>query len=105
MHIFIHFSVFGIFFFCLFRYLEKGTPFKRKIHPDELWMYKNPRTDSYVPSQVMWPFVFAVPCTLFFGHFLITRNKLEFIQANLSFSLAIGLNGIITNLLKLVVGK
>lgn len=98
-------SIFQFTYFFSSRYLEKGTPFKRKIHQDELWMYKNPRTDSYVPSQVLWPFVLAVPCTLFFGHFLITRNKLEFIQVNLSFSLAVGLNGIITNLLKLVVGK
>lgn len=84
---------------------EKATPFNRKIHPDEIWLYRNPRTDSYVPVQVLWPFVFGVPCTIFLIHFLMTRNKLEFIQANLALSLAFGFNGIITNVLKLCVGN
>lgn len=99
------FYSFSIVWITYFSQLEHGTPFKRKIHQDELWLYRNPRTDSYVPSEVLWPFVLAVPCTVFFCHFLISRNKLEFIQANLAFSLALGLNGILTNVLKLCVGK
>lgn len=85
--------------------LERATPFKRKIHPDEIWLYRNPRTDSYVPTEILWPFVFGIPCSIFLTHFLITKNKFEFIQANLAISLALGLNGIITNVLKLCVGK
>lgn len=85
--------------------LEKGSPFKRKIHPDEIWLYRNPKTDSYVPTEILWPFVFGVPCSIFIIHFLATKNKVEFLQANLSLSLALGLNGIITNVLKLCVGK
>lgn len=84
--------------------MERATPFKRKIHPDEIWLYRNPRTDSYVPTEILWPFVFGIPCSIFLIHFLITKNKLEFIQANLAISLALGLNGIITNVLKLCVG-
>lgn len=85
--------------------LERATPFKRKIHPDEIWLYRNPRTNSYVPTEILWPFVFGIPVCTFLLHFLVTKNKLEFIQANLSISLALGLNGIITNVLKLSVGK
>lgn len=68
-------------------------------------MYRNPRTDSYVPSEILWPFVLSVPATIMFVYFLFTRNKIEFIQANLAVTLALGLNGIITNVLKLCVGK
>lgn len=85
--------------------LERATPFKRKIHPDEIWLYRNPRTNSYVPTEILWPFVFGIPVCTFLLHFLLTKNKLEFIQANLSISLALGLNGILTNVLKLSVGR
>jgi hypothetical protein len=34
--------------------LEGATPFARKIQPDELWLYKNPRSESYVPTSVLW---------------------------------------------------
>lgn len=37
-----------------FSELEGATPFTRKIQPDELWLYKNPRSDSYVPTNVLW---------------------------------------------------
>lgn len=88
-----------------FRHLESATPFKRKIHPDEIWLYRNPRTDSYVPNEILWPFVIAVPCAIFLINFIVTRNKIEFIQANLAVSLALGLNGLFTNVLKICVGK
>lgn len=85
--------------------LEKAAPFQRKIHPDEIWLYRNPRTQSYVPTEVLWPFVFGIPCTVFLIYLLVSKNKLEFIQANMGLTLALGLNGIITNVLKLCVGK
>lgn len=34
--------------------LENAEPFTRKIHEDELWLYKNPRTESYVPTTILW---------------------------------------------------
>lgn len=67
--------------------------------------YRNPRTNSYVPTEILWPLVFGIPCSVFLIHFLVTKNKLEFIQANLAITLALGLNGIFTNVLKLCVGK
>lgn len=49
-------------------------------------------------------YVTIISGAIFLINFLITKNKLEFIQANLAISLALGLNGIITNVLKLCVG-
>lgn len=40
--------------FC--RKLEFTEPFERKIHPEELWLYKNPRKEDYVPTNVLWVF-------------------------------------------------
>lgn len=40
--------------FLSIRFLEYGEPFRRKIHPDELWLYKNPRTESYVTTRILW---------------------------------------------------
>lgn len=80
-------------------------PFKRKIHSDEMWLYRNPRTDSYVPSAVLWPLVLSVPFSVFLLFLLVSRNKTDFIQANLAVSLALGLNGVVTDTLKLSVGK
>ncbi|XP_037783034.1 phospholipid phosphatase 5-like [Penaeus monodon] len=89
----------------VFLELEQTAPFVRKIHIDELWLYKNPRTPSYVPTNLLWPLVFAVPTFVMFVFFLAKRNKTDFCQSLLAFSLALGLNGVITNIIKLVVGR
>ena len=34
--------------------MEEWPAFERKIHQEELWLYKNPRTPSYVPSEMLW---------------------------------------------------
>lgn len=87
------------------RELEHATPFERKIQSEEIWLYRYPKTASYVPSTVLWPVVLSVPAILFLIHFLITRNKMEFIQVNLAISLALGINGLLTDVLKLSVGE
>lgn len=89
----------------IFLELEHTSPFVRKIHIDELWLYKNPRTPSYVPTSVLWPLVFIVPTTVMLLYFLVKRDRTELCQGFLSLSLALGLNGVITNIIKLIVGR
>ncbi|KAK7073462.1 Phosphatidate phosphatase ppapdc1b [Halocaridina rubra] len=89
----------------IFMELEHVPPFVRKIHIDELWLYKNPRTPSYIPTSLLWPLVFAVPTAIMFLYYLKKRDHTEFSQSLLSFSLALGLNGVITNITKLIVGR
>ncbi|XP_053977688.1 phospholipid phosphatase 5 isoform X1 [Hylaeus anthracinus] len=89
----------------LFIELEKAEPFTRKIHEDELWLYKNPRTDSYVPTTILWPLVFLMPAIVIFLAFLVYKNRTDFYQAVLSVTLALGFNGVITDVIKLIVGR
>nr|XP_053633149.1 LOW QUALITY PROTEIN: phospholipid phosphatase 5-like [Cherax quadricarinatus] len=89
----------------IFIELEQTSPFVRKIHIDELWLYKNPPTASYVPTTVLWPLVFIVPTSVMFLYFLVKRDRTELCQGLLALSLALGLNGVITNIIKLIVGR
>ncbi|CAD6209811.1 GSCOCG00010824001-RA-CDS [Cotesia congregata] len=85
--------------------LERTEPFNRKIHDDEVWLYKNPKTLSYVPVTVLWVTVFIVPMVVISVSFLIHRDKIDFAQALLAVTLALGLNGVLTNIIKIIVGK
>ena len=51
--------------------LETWTPFIRKIHPEEIWLYRNPMTDSYVPSHLLWTFVTFVPLVSIVAVFVV----------------------------------
>ncbi|KAK4294255.1 hypothetical protein Pmani_016895 [Petrolisthes manimaculis] len=93
------------FLSAIFVELEHFSPFVRKIHIDELWLYKNPRTPSYVPTNLLWPLVFLVPTSVMVIYFLIKRDKTELCQSLLSLSLALGLNGVITDIIKIIVGR
>lgn len=85
--------------------MEKTAPFVRKIHQDEIWLYRNPPTDSYVPLNLLFPVVLVVTPVFFITNYLITKNKIDLSQASLGFTLGVLMNGILTNLLKLVVGR
>jgi len=37
---------------CLFRYSESMKPFERVIHPEEWWLYKNPKIENQVFSTI-----------------------------------------------------
>ncbi|XP_029045941.1 phospholipid phosphatase 5 isoform X2 [Osmia bicornis bicornis] len=89
----------------LFIELEKAEPFTRKIHEDELWLYKNPKTDSYVPTTVLWPLVFIMPAMVILLTFLVYKDKTDSYQAILCITLALGFNGVITDIIKLIVGR
>ena len=51
-HLFILFSKFLLFLFL--RYTDHAKGFVRKIQPEEYWLYKFPKTDSYYPSHYLW---------------------------------------------------
>ncbi|GFQ86864.1 phospholipid phosphatase 5 [Trichonephila clavipes] len=84
---------------------EYGEPFQRKIHPDELWLYKNPRTDSYVPTRILWVIICIVPFFIIFISNLLNKGKADGIHAFLALTLSFGINGVVTNAVKLIVGR
>lgn len=94
-----------VFLAVLFVELEKAEPFTRKIHEEELWLYKNPRTDSFVPTTVLWPLVFMMPIVVICFFFIMHKDKVDLQQSVLSVTLALGFNGLITDILKLIVGR
>ena len=50
------------FLLILFIILENCEPFQRLIHQEELWLYQNPQTKSYVTGTELWLFiVFPLP--------------------------------------------
>uniref|UniRef100_A0A182JKV8 Phosphatidic acid phosphatase type 2/haloperoxidase domain-containing protein n=1 Tax=Anopheles atroparvus TaxID=41427 RepID=A0A182JKV8_ANOAO len=90
---------------CIYIGLEFKAPFVRKIQPEELWLYRNPRSDSYVPLTMLWPVVLGVPGLFFTLHYLRTRDRQDLRSAVLAFTLGLGLNGVVTNTIKIAVGR
>ncbi|KAI8426754.1 hypothetical protein MSG28_014445 [Choristoneura fumiferana] len=77
-------------------YMETMSPFVRVIQPADLESsLKYPRHESYVPGHMLWSIVLAVPCVL-------SLLAWAFL---LAWSLALGINGITTNTIKLIAGR
>ncbi|KAL7291329.1 hypothetical protein TKK_0014931 [Trichogramma kaykai] len=85
--------------------LENMEPFTRKIHENELWLYKNPRVDSYVTTSVLWVAIILVPLIVISLVFYIQKEKNDFSQAVYSYTLSLGFTGVVTNILKIIVGR
>ncbi|XP_055642387.1 phospholipid phosphatase 5 isoform X2 [Toxorhynchites rutilus septentrionalis] len=86
-------------------YFEWKDPFIRKIQPDEMWLYRNPRTESYVPLIALYPSMYGFAALVFVTYFFHTRDLTDFKCAWLGISLAGTLNGVITQSIKIAVGR
>lgn len=89
----------------IFSVFQAVPPFKRVIHPEEVWLYKNPRANNYCPMKVLWEIVLITPSAAIFANYFAHKNRTDVIQAFLTLTLSIGLNGAITNVVKVIVGK
>ncbi|XP_013381742.1 phospholipid phosphatase 5 isoform X2 [Lingula anatina] len=91
--------IFGIFIIT-----ETAEPFHRQIQPEELWLYKNPVSESFVSSSALWIIISTVPTLVLLAFYIVKKDKVDFIQGALA-SLSIGLVGLVTNFAKLIIGR
>ncbi|XP_064630649.1 phospholipid phosphatase 5-like [Lineus longissimus] len=84
---------------------EFMEPFHRVIQPEELWLYKNPVTVSYVSTLVLWFSAATLPTVIIIVFAIGKRDLFDATRAFLALTLAYGLNGVITNSVKLAVGR
>ncbi|KAH8346096.1 hypothetical protein KR067_004588 [Drosophila pandora] len=97
--------VLRIFLVITFFKLETMSAFKREIHQEELWLYKNPRRPDFVKGGelLFWVIVAPFLVTLLFYGF--TKDRRDFRAASWAWTLALCMNGIPTSLLKITVGR
>lgn len=87
------------------RQLEKIAPFKRKLFEDDISNLRYPITDDYVPINVVFTLIIIIPGLVFIINYILSRDRNDISQGVLSLSLALTLNGVLTDAIKLMVGR
>lgn len=64
-----------------------------------------PRTDDYVPINVLFALIIIIPIIVIFINYILSRDRNDISQGVLALSLALTLNGVITDTIKLMVGR
>lgn len=93
-------------FFAIFFYIsDDAVPFRRKIQPEEFWLYQFPRTPSYYPGRWLWRTIFGAPIIVIGIVYTWKKDLTDLKQAFLGVILSIFLTGSVTNCIKLGVGR
>ncbi|XP_023937781.2 phospholipid phosphatase 5 isoform X2 [Bicyclus anynana] len=86
--------------------MESMSPFIRVILPAELENdCKYPRHESHVPGSTLWAIVLAVPCVLTLIAWAICNDCNDALEFLLAWSLSLGITGVLTDAVKLIVGR
>lgn len=84
----------------------KAHPYMRPITEAELLNeYRRPRHDSYVPAWATVLIIVFVPLLFICIPFILTKNYVDITQALLAWTLALTINAVITESVKLIVGR
>lgn len=91
----------------VFLVTEQLSPFYREIQPEEMWLYKFHRVGSdHVPTTLMFSVaVFTPLIVILVFTFQKTTERGDLKEASLAVTLTLVLNGVFTNVIKLIVGR
>jgi len=101
-------TVFRVFLLLLFLYTESVEPFIRLIQKEEWWLYSFPHTKRpAVNTKSLYTLVVVCPALTIaiLSGFLRDKKNNDAKYALLSASLAFFVNGIVTNIVKVYVGR
>lgn len=84
---------------------EDFHPFWRIIQPEEYWLYRFPQTASYVTTSMLYGIAISSVVGIVLIFFPLHRSFLELWAGLLVPSLALPMTGVITNTIKLTVGR
>ncbi|CAL1614950.1 unnamed protein product [Knipowitschia caucasica] len=91
----------------IFLVTEQLPPFTRQIQAEEMWLYKFHHVEAdHVPTSLMFTIACFTPILVIFAFTLMKRTQHgDFKEACLAVSLTLVLNGVFTNVIKLIVGR
>jgi len=94
-----------IILFSIFMALEYTPAFIRVIHLEEMWLYKNPKSQNTISTELLFVIAAVVPVTVIIILAVLRKDKIDGKQALFALTLTLGLNGVVTNIVKILVGR
>ncbi|XP_067038336.1 phospholipid phosphatase 5-like [Acropora muricata] len=91
--------------FSVFMALEHTPAFVRVIHDEEMWLYKNPKSEETISVEMLFVISSVVPFAVIIILAILRKDNIDGVQASLALTLTLGLNGVITNMIKVLVGR
>ncbi|XP_041368045.1 phospholipid phosphatase 5-like [Gigantopelta aegis] len=104
MHLLQEFGI-RIILFIVYRSTDDMDGFHRKIQPEEMWLYRFPKTNAYYSVDMLHLTIYGVPLLVLTLFYLRYRDRHDCMEASLGVSLSIFLTASLTNVFKLFVGR